>query len=67
MCKETWKATCVKDKVRIDPDWESWNFGKLCDTKIRGCVYSEDTVHKATQCDKVTVSQSVRKYLRGRA
>ena len=78
-----------EDLVRTDPEWESWDFGKLCealrqlvernpvvlndkergdnyrrklynargeDTKIRDCVYCEDTAHKATQCDKVTVS-----------
>ena len=33
------------------------------DTKIRGCVYCEDTAHKATQCDKVTVSADRKKIL----
>ena len=33
------------------------------DTKIRGCVYCEDTAHKATQCNKVTVSAERKKIL----
>ena len=79
------------DLVRTDPDWETWDFIKLCEAlrqwvkrnpdsgddntrktlfnarreeiRLRGCVYCEDTSHKATQCDKITETSERKKIL----
>jgi len=53
----------INDKERDDQSRRKLFHSRSEETKLRGCVYYEDSGHKALQCEKVTDSGERKKIL----